>query len=72
MLTVADANITINEGDTRRLQFCEVPKHWQGGISAAGMSTPLISVFAVRGERSPYRTGAKIQYFAQTLVRTAR
>jgi hypothetical protein len=40
-------------------------------ISAAGMSTALISVFAVRGERSPYRTGAKIQYFAQTLVRTA-
>src|SRR6266566_7658898 len=26
LLTVADANVTINERDTRPLQFCEVPK----------------------------------------------
>lgn len=26
-LTVADANVTINEGGTRRLQFCEVPRN---------------------------------------------
>jgi len=35
MLTVPDANVTINEGGIRRLQFCKVPKKPSGRTMSA-------------------------------------
>jgi hypothetical protein len=74
MLTVADANVTINEGDTRRLQFCEAAKKPIGRAISAPPEGRRRWYLCLRCEarEAPYRTGAKIQYFAQTLVPTAR